>query len=70
MIAPRVGTVLCRSQVVPDGFGIAYMVNDNMLNFNVANQRTWARSKDMADLLERSLVDMRALCESGVTSKL
>ena len=55
---------------MPDGFGIAYMVNDNMLNFNVANQRTWARSKDMADLLERSLVDMRALCESGVTSKL
>jgi len=57
-------------EVVPDGFGIAYMVNDNVLNFNVANLRSWARSKDMADLLEKSLVDMRALCESGATAKM
>ena len=46
------------------------MINENVINFNVANLRTWARSKDMADLLEKSLVDMRKLCEATSSAKL
>jgi carnitine O-acetyltransferase len=57
-------------QVVPDGFGIAYMVNDNALNFNVACLRSWARAGDLAAALERALADMRTLCEGAHAAKL
>ena len=66
MLSPGGQTV----QVEPDGFGIAYMINENIMNFNVANLRTWARSADMADLISKSLADMRALCEGAAGAKL
>lgn len=46
------------------------MINENIMNFNVANLRTWARSTDMSDLISKSLVDMRALCEGAAGAKL
>lgn len=55
-------------QVVPDGFGVAYMVNRRWLNYNVANLREWAKSSELAKHIAQALRDMRRVAEAGQTA--
>eukprot|EP00755_Sulcionema_specki_P018115 Sspe_Gene.66077::Locus_39059_Transcript_1_1_Confidence_1.000_Length_1972::g.66077::m.66077/K00624/E2.3.1.7; carnitine O-acetyltransferase len=53
-------------EVVPEGFGVGYMVNKGNLAFTVASLRTLAPGcNDMAKALERALLDMQAVCEEA-----
>ena len=54
-------------EVVPDGLGIAYSTNSEVLLFNVTSCRGW--SGDMCARIEQALLDMCNLCMEG-SSKL
>jgi carnitine O-acetyltransferase len=50
-------------EVVPDGLGIAYSTNSEVLLFNVASCRGW--SGDMCARIEQALLDMCNMCIAG-----
>ncbi|KAG0361784.1 Carnitine O-acetyltransferase mitochondrial [Podila minutissima] len=49
-------------EVVPDGYGVAYMVNENNLSFNVASMKEM-RPERLHHYLKESASEMRALFE-------
>ncbi|KAL1925629.1 uncharacterized protein VTP21DRAFT_512 [Calcarisporiella thermophila] len=54
-------------EVVPDGFGVAYMVKDDVLQFNVVSKGLG--SPRLCAELEKALVDIRALLSKPVAKK-
>ncbi|KAF9212750.1 Carnitine O-acetyltransferase mitochondrial, partial [Podila verticillata] len=49
-------------EVVPDGYGVAYMVNENNLSFNVASMKEMHPER-LHHYLKESASEMRALFE-------
>uniref|UniRef100_A0A7S3LJ93 Choline/carnitine acyltransferase domain-containing protein n=1 Tax=Aplanochytrium stocchinoi TaxID=215587 RepID=A0A7S3LJ93_9STRA len=50
-------------EVVPDGIGIGYSVQNNRIRYSVTSRHKWA--KRMTANLERALLEMQALCEAN-----
>jgi len=57
-------------QVVPDGFGIAYMIKNDSLHYNLACLKEFSSCSKLAHLLEESLLEMKRICESGMQTKI
>eukprot|EP00298_Acanthocystis_sp_HF-20_P015064 c21015_g3_i2.p1 GENE.c21015_g3_i2~~c21015_g3_i2.p1 ORF type:complete len:610 (-),score=239.96 c21015_g3_i2:195-2024(-) len=55
-------------EVVPDGFGVGYMVNNNQINFSLTSLHLG--TKKFAELLEESMLEMAAVCETRPTPRL
>ena len=48
-------------EVVPDGIGIGYQVQNERLRFTITSRHRWVDR--IAANLEQALLEMRALCE-------
>jgi len=53
-------------EVVPDGLGVAYSTNSNVLLYNVTSARGFAN--DFCTHIEQALLDMCMVCTSGASS--
>ena len=51
-------------EVVPDGYGVAYMCNKDSIAFTLTSRHLGAAA--FGKEVEKALLDMRALCQSAI----
>jgi len=56
-------------EVVPDGYGIAYMLKDRSIHFNIASIKTM-RNAELKMNIESSLKDLRRVLDSDMPKPL
>ena len=49
--------------VVPDGFGIGYMVNDDWVGCNVSSYPGSANAAEFVELVQQSIYDIKSVLE-------
>jgi carnitine O-acetyltransferase len=54
-------------EVVPDGYGVAYMIKENSLHFNVTSMKLG--SKQMTHYLAEAADDMRRVMEASLAAE-